>query len=103
MAIVKVQVTAEDIADGLRGCVSACPVARALARVLTSRAGVKVDGPIYPHGWTAKAYSLGRRYELPLPDAVAQFAISFDDSDAVKPGPFEFELAVPAELLDDES
>jgi hypothetical protein len=104
MSIVKIQVTAEDIATGQRGCVSACPVARALARVITSRAAIKVDGPTYPHGWAAKAYLPGgRRYEVPLPDAVSQFAFSFDDSEAFKPEPFEFDIDVPGELLEDES
>lgn len=101
MPIVKVQVTAEDIADGRRGCVHKCPVARAVTRVLTRYAYVKVDGPTYPNEWTARIFLHGCiRHELSLPDVVAQFAISFDDEDAFRPEPFAFDLEVPDELLE---
>lgn len=86
----KITVTAEDIALGLPGSCSHCPVAMAIARDTGSR-GVRVDG--------VEIFVCDRRFSAP--PSVSNFINHFDDWDSealppepFPPQPFTFELPI---------
>jgi hypothetical protein len=83
---VKIKVTAEDIATGVRCDSDLCAVAQAIYR--QTRAGTASVGS----DWIAVD---SRSYETPF--EVAQFIDKFDDQEPVEP--FEFELDLPIELI----
>jgi hypothetical protein len=110
MPIVKVQVTAEDIAQGECGQECFCPVAMALGRALgLSRSQVLVNrfaGKWWAHVPLSPG-KLVRSVSLALPEIAGRFASDFDDfgvyggDEREPPRSFDFELEVPDELLED--
>jgi hypothetical protein len=104
MSIVKVQVTAEDIAEGKAGDECFCPVALALCRSLRLQRG---EMAVYPVAgkWTAGTPDV----VFLLPEIAGRFASKFDLLDSHEIGysrewmpPFDFDLEVNDELLEDE-
>jgi hypothetical protein len=88
--IIAVQVTQEDIAQGLAGDCEECPIALAIYRALSATTGVRVGtGGVTLYRDHANAM-------LALPVAASRFICWFDHDDVVEP--FEFELDIPDEI-----
>lgn len=97
-----VEVTAEDIANGIRQDSCDCPVARAL-----KRAGViddfLFDGEGGGDAWSRarlefeSLYDEGERLKVAVPIEAGRFAERFDNGDHVEP--FSFELDIPDEAV----
>lgn len=86
----RIQVTAEDIANGTRGNCAFCPVARAVCRA-TGSVDVSVTG-LGVTIWCGEETA-----SLAIPDAVGRFV---DDFDCGKPvHPIEFDLDIPPQFL----
>ena len=91
----RIEVTEEDIRNGLRWCCFACPVALAIARTLR-RPGFAVDGS----GIVTYTNPRNEAVRVPVPqadmDRMARWILEFDYSEAKKadtiPKPFSFEL-----------
>jgi hypothetical protein len=77
----KIQVTQQDIDEGIAGKCYDCPIALAIARVLHIRLRVFRTIVIYSFG-----------YLIFLPNCVIQFIDQFDNNEPVQP--FEFELDI---------
>lgn len=94
---VPVRILAEDIdfgrAIGVRNCL-ACPVARALRRLLRPESWALV---IFREFYLATATECHRPYRGVLPDAAANWVQRFDDHEPVEPETFTIEL--PASYL----
>jgi hypothetical protein len=91
---VRVEVTAEDIASGVRKDCSCCPVAIALGRALA------LDGRHVAVGWegaTIQASPDAEEHTVKFEDAVGQWMRRFDQGCQVEP--FAFDLNVPTEAL----
>lgn len=82
----KINVTQEDIKNGIPGDPYCCPVARACARALNNKTvsttGLSIN--YWPTPYDFKS--------LHTPSTVTAFVYSFDNGE--DPGPFEFELNV---------
>lgn len=89
MTLLDVEVTAEDIAKGVKEDCGACPVALALRRAGLGRA--MVDG-------TSISWSFGVSGggDVECPCHVAEFIESFDEGDDVEP--FSFQLTLEGEV-----
>lgn len=89
MEYLTVEVTGEDIEQGVPGDCVDCPVARALNRALGYAAGtVDVDADEY---WLGPQDNEGRPYRLPA--AASEFVMAFDSDEAV--APFSFRIRKP--------
>lgn len=85
MERIKVQVTAEDIKDGLPHRCSQCPIALAIKR------GHNInDVQVAPFGHTELLFATVNGHSRPLPPGAAQFVRDFDAGRDVSP--FEFDL-----------
>lgn len=82
----KIQVTQEDINQGVRACTNNCAVALALKRAGFPFVQVHSKSVI-----TKMRDDFTVAESIPLPEEVAFFIDSFDDGDPV--GPIEFELS----------
>lgn len=82
-----INVTDQDIQEGVRKCWFLCPVALALSRVGFLSPSVGATG-IFISMSMSKEVSLRRCY--PCPDSVKDFINKFDNAKKVEP--FEFEL-----------
>lgn len=92
MRTIVINVTQEDIDEGLPDKCSQCPVALAVKRYVRPRYYIMVSAQhltVYPPG-PALDQCL-----YPMPDSVSNFVQNFDDAQRVKP--FEFELEVEAD------
>lgn len=89
-----ITITPGDIAKGKRGCVSGCPVARALHRALGNRfetvngQNVRIDGNTPECGG-----SRGRR--LALPAKVVDWITAFDSRRTMQPITFTLDVPDP--------
>lgn len=83
----RIQVTIDDIAKGVKGVSESCPVALAIKRQLNPE-GVTVGA------WNIDWYQSGKGYwaKLPKDSKVHRFITDFDRGDLVDP--FEFELII---------
>lgn len=87
MAKLRVEVTAEDIAQGVRNQAFECPVACALTR----------SGLDHPSAWPSRVYygpfdAPNGRLTAKLPEEAAAFIAAFDDGRPVEPFAFEIEV-----------
>lgn len=80
MALVKIEVTEEDIAKGVKWNPVRCPVAKGIRRVLGKGKKLEVDG--YSLSITSRN---GETDEVDLPKKVHKFVDRFDDGRKVKP------------------
>lgn len=88
MALTQINVTADDIKRGNRGCSMGCAVARAIARTTGKYGNVTVsDASIYVFGFR----------EIPTPEHVADWIVRFDSGRPVEPISFEIELIETAD------
>lgn len=93
MAVVRVEVTAEDIAKGAPHSACNCPVARAITRACNRAAAVHSSGAWWFRDEEPGAYQMPKRTRN-LPKAVRDFPRRFDDAGNVEP--VSFALRVPA-------
>lgn len=84
---VRVDVTAEDIANGCQHMASSCPVAKAISRALGTSVYVNTTG-----GKWGKNSELDLALGHPLPMVVVQAARKFDRSGEMRPFVFDIEL-----------
>jgi hypothetical protein len=91
---VKVEVTQEDIDQGIPSDCTDCPVALALCRVLDLPDTITVAHSIIrlptPDGWQ----------RIRIPDHVRQWIYTFDRKGRSRVGPMTFELEVPEKHVD---
>lgn len=89
--IVTVDVTQDDIRDGVRGQCYRCPVARAISRLLVSTVLAQVTPGlvVFP--------ACGTVPPVPLPEHAGRWIDAFDGGYNVRP--FSFVLDIPGELL----
>jgi hypothetical protein len=91
---VKISVTADDIARGVRGLCDSCPIALAMKRLLPD-SDIDVENEFV---------SINQR-DVSLPAEARDFVGAFDLSDEEfeecwpVPGPFEFDLDIPDEMF----
>ena len=79
----KIQVTKQDIKNGVPGQACKCPISLAISRA-SGMKKVFVEGPSIPlHNY---------RYFGSKPDQIEQFIERFDEGDKVRPFNFELEL-----------
>lgn len=89
--VVRVEVTAEDIAHGEAGSCNNCPVAKAVDRT-AGRCDARV-------GSTYLCFAGDHDLrEIPIPKEATAFIRRFDD-DENRSSPFAFDLTLPAELV----
>lgn len=79
----KIEVTQEDIKNGIRESANTCPIALAVTRAYGGRVLVNSGVIIWDNG-------TGRPQIFSFPENVRQFIINFDKGLQVKP--FEFEI-----------
>lgn len=91
--VVSVEITAEDIAQGIEGDCEACPVARALGRATGD--GVSVDSDVIVfHGRHARQH-----FSMNTPKEFAIFITRFDGFGAEHVEPFSYDLTLPAWIV----
>jgi hypothetical protein len=87
-----VSVTPEDIAAGVRGSASGCPLAAAVARLVPDGRRVAVV-PIRPDRWVVRVYDRrGRCRSAFLPPDVCRWLDAYVRGEAV--GPISFDLTL---------
>lgn len=86
---IRVEVTAEDIANGRRYHASACPVALACKRVFPS------DSEPYVNGLNVSFGRWGERRSVVVPGSVLEFINRFDAPKPLPVKPFSFDLDLP--------
>lgn len=96
----KINVTQEDIDEGVPGSCSRCPIAKAFKRQ-NPTLGVSVDGQVIQI-FGPKPGGYGRMWEAPLPEEAKYFVVTFDRyaydplvRDRLKP--FSFDIDMPWE------
>jgi hypothetical protein len=92
MPTLRVELTADLIALGVRHSAAGCPVALAVARLCPAAVRVAVV-PVRPAGWVCRVYGPGRRFRSGgLPAAAAKWVAAYTDGD--DPGPMAFDLVL---------
>lgn len=103
MTAVTVQVTADDIANGVPGNCGLCPIALALHRILTDEATAMVRVVEQDIEWRSAIEGESvpaLPVPVPLPRRATQFIFDFDNlNDRSHLEPFSFEIDLPGELL----
>lgn len=90
MPTIRIEVTQEDIKDGVRGDCYTCPLARAIGRAMDLPGSAFVTlRSLYLDDFTRICW---------LPVAAAEFVTKFDLAKSAAE-PFSFDLEVPAEFL----
>jgi hypothetical protein len=89
----RVDVTAEDIAKGVRSQCSDCPVALALKRALGDGISPVVGSDTVDLYFRASGMSYLRPLHIPLPMGTARRIQKFDRGEGM--APFSFEIDVP--------
>lgn len=82
--MIKIEVTAEDIANGEPGESGSCPIALAFKRAIPGIVYVEVEDDTYFE-------TNESTFDLRLPGHASQFVRDFDDGEPVKPISFEFD------------
>ena len=88
----KIDVTQQDIDQGVRCEYRNCPIALALMRELGRYVSV-VSDQWYDDGPLEQPFENYSNHGLPLPEAAQQFVKAFDHSEAVEPFSFEIEYS----------
>lgn len=94
MTAVRIEVTEQDIADGIAGQCDRCPIAIAIARACAADTSVRV-GPALAGISAARMF--GTAF-VKLPESAQDFIFRFDAARPVEP--FSFTLDIPAGLLE---
>lgn len=90
--LVTVDVTPEDLSNGLPGNCGLCPVALAVRRIVRDDVAIRVSMSIL--SWRWPDYTTG---SVDLPWTAENFIKRFDAACEIEP--FEFEIDLPDELL----
>lgn len=96
MSLVKIDVTAEDIANGVPSNCGKCPIALALLRVVPSPIVLNVDGDSVSFCLPSKPSGLHPHAASDLPFVAQWFVQDFDNGQPVVP--FSFDFWMPDEV-----
>jgi len=88
--VVNIEVTAEDIAAGVREDCFACPIASALLRATGAKRAFVDGGAVAVGDW--EGFFPPSRMEVPITKEVSSFVHTFDVGDSVEPFSFDLEL-----------
>jgi hypothetical protein len=93
MPTLRVELTADLIAAGVRHSAADCPVALAVARLCPAAVRVCVV-PVRPAGWVCRVYGPGRRFRSGgLPAAAAKWVAAYTDgAGGMEPMAFDLEF-----------
>lgn len=87
MPTIRIEVTAEDIANGVKQAACSCPIALAIRRARPDASYVEVDGDVFVELGGVHHYAR-------LPGPAMDFVANFDAADmdrSMSPAPFAFE------------
>ncbi len=94
---VKVEVNSTDVNCGLKRVCNACPIARAIKRLIRSSFEVMVAGNHIDEVFFYKKKGFVDIAKRKLPKKAAKFVHDFDHF--LEPGPFSFAMDIPKEIL----